>query len=701
MLPPEKVLIVSAEEQNRSRLDSILQGDYQTQTAKTGKEAFAMLRHDNFAAVLLDLGLSQREGYFFLEQRIQEKKCSRIPVVVAAESNDAQSERRALELGAWDYVNLHDDPEIIRMRVRLALTHSDLTSYRKLQYLAHYDPLTGLYNKTAFFSAVKKLIADYPGQRFAFIRFDINGFRLINRFFGMAAGDCLLTFLASQIPLRVKKYGKYAYGRMERDIFAICVPYSDQVLKDIEDVRAKLVRSNGNYSLVPCFGIYVIDDRSVTVEYMNNCAYVASQTRKGDYFKCYALYTDAMEQRIRRQQSIQNEMYAALEKHQFVVYLQPKYDLHSNSFAGAEALVRWIHPEKGVIAPGEFIPVFEKNGFISKLDYYVWESVCQLLHKWIEAGKTPLPISVNVSRVDLCCLSVADRIIALAKQYQVPPKYLNLEITESAYTNNPELLKAITASLQLNGFKVLMDDFGSGYSSLNMLQDINIDEMKLDMRFFSGKADNKRGEDIIVAMIHMAKWLHIPVVAEGVETKAQVEFLRRAGCEYVQGYFFGKPAPVTVYEEALSDGHDMQEPAIRALKKEQNISEMQDFMFDTVLDGMALCEFDDDNITVLRANDSFFKFFALLGHTPPMHENVLKLLKPEEREEMLSLMYKCEFSRSNVQLEHCFERDDGSSLWADINLRYLARNGTRCIQMLTMGDITAQKQVQEQSKQQD
>lgn len=257
-------------------------------------------------------------------------------------------------------------------------------------------------------------------------------------------------------------------------------------------------------------------------------------------------------------------MKSALENHEFVVFYQPKYGLSDNQIAGAEALVRWKHPERGMISPGEFIPVFERNGFITKLDYYVWEQTCIQLRKWMDEGKNPLPISVNLSRVSLYNKDIVNVICNLVDSYRIPRRLFQVELTESAYNTNPKAVQDMMQRLREEGFYILMDDFGSGYSSLNVLKDIVVDVLKMDMKFFAGDDREGRGENIMAAVIRMAKWLNMPVVAEGVERIEQVEFLRSIGCEYVQGYYFAKPMPVEEYENCSLTGR------MRRERKRQN-----------------------------------------------------------------------------------------------------------------------------------
>lgn len=257
-----------------------------------------------------------------------------------------------------------------------------------------------------------------------------------------------------------------------------------------------------------------------------------------------------------REQALVNEMTKALATGQFVVYYQPEYDLNTNRFCGAEALVRWKHPKSGIVSPGVFIPLFERNGLISKLDAYVWEKVLENIAEWRSKGLDVLPISVNVSRVDLCDPKLLDKLLALTDKYGVPLTYLNLEITESAYSDNPKAVKQTVFELRQAGFTVFMDDFGSGYSSLNILEDIEVDILKIDMRFIFRASENIKSRKILTSIIRMAQILDLPTVAEGVETEQQVQLLKLYGCSYAQGYYYAKPMPIEEYEKNILCGKE-------------------------------------------------------------------------------------------------------------------------------------------------
>ncbi|MDD4851475.1 MAG: EAL domain-containing protein, partial [Gemmiger sp.] len=278
---------------------------------------------------------------------------------------------------------------------------------------------------------------------------------------------------------------------------------------------------------------------------------LAAEEIKGKYNLFFWLYDDKIRQKLLDEQFITDCMQTALEQEQFQVYYQAKYNLSNERIAGAEALVRWIHPTKGFLSPGEFIPLFEKNGFIIRLDQYVWEQVCKNLHDWIAAGNAPVAVSVNVSRADIYNPGLTGILQGLIEKYEIPIQYLHLEITETAYTDDPSQILKVVEELHDMGFIIELDDFGSGYSSLNMLAEMPIDILKLDMRFIQVEDEKATGKGILSFIISLAKWLNLAVVAEGVETEKQVASLRTMDCNYVQGFYYAKPLPRQDFEALL------------------------------------------------------------------------------------------------------------------------------------------------------
>ncbi len=550
------VLIADDSGVNREILARILRDEYSILTAENGLTALSLLRQQdrNIAAVLLDIEMPIMDGHEFLEKKAEIAELGNIPVIVVTSNNDPENELRALRAGAWDFVTKPYKSEIIRFRLKNAILRSQLSAFDELKYLAEYDTLTGIFNKTKFFAATHEMLMANPSESFVFIRFDIDRFNLINSYYGSQEGDTLLRYIGKMLSRFARLQTKCTFGRIEADVFGVCFPFTGmaQLTEIIDRGRACLKEYRLNFDIVPTCGIYFVEDHSIPVDRMYDKANLAAKQCKGDYINSFKVYDEEMGRAVEKEQEVTNEMNIALEQGQFLPYFQPKFNLRTRCLAGAEALVRWQHPVKKLISPADFIPIFERNGFISKLDYCIWEQTCRLIRSWSEKGQPLHPISVNVSRVDLYNPHLVENICLLTARYGIPSTLLNLEITESAYMDNPEMMKKITGQLQQKGFSILMDDFGSGYSSLNVLKDISVDVLKIDMRFLSDTASPERGRSIITSIIRMAQTLGIPTVAEGVERAEQADFLRDIGCDYGQGYYFAKPMPASDYEKLLA-----------------------------------------------------------------------------------------------------------------------------------------------------
>ena len=314
-------------------------------------------------------------------------------------------------------------------------------------------------------------------------------------------------------------------------------------------------------------GIYEITYRSIPVERMCDRALLAVNSIKGHYGQLYAVYDDALRGKLLREKAITDAMESALAEEQFVVYLQPKYSLTNERIAGAEALVRWLHPKWGVICPSEFIPLFERNGFIPRLNEYVWRQVCMLLRGWMQKGYPLVPISVNVSRADAYRSNLAEMLLDLTRECDVDPSLLHLEITENAYSENPGRVVSTVEQLRKAGFVIEMDDFGSGYSSLNMLSQMSLDILKLDIRLVQNEIAKPADQSILNDIISMAHRLHLTVVAEGAETREQLNRLRAVGCDYVQGYFLARPMSAGQFEAFMRK--NARPPASRGKQKKE------------------------------------------------------------------------------------------------------------------------------------
>ncbi len=426
----------------------------------------------------------------------------------------------------------------------------EVNNLKREKYLATHDTLTGLYNKQRFFEKTEKYVRRYTDKELYMVCTDIKDFKMINDFLGTKSGDQVLVNFANIIREKIK--GAVVYGRIGNDIFGILIAKSDFNEKDFTiDNHTDLfvgIDKVASFPIINYIGVYEITEPEIPVSVMCDRARMAVATIKGDYHKRIAYYDNVMRENIMREQELIHDLPAAIEQKQLKMYLQPQMDT-SGKLLGAEALVRWIHPEKGQIMPGNFIPVFEKNGLISDVDIYMWETACRQLRKWKDEGREDLYISVNISPRDFYFLNIYQIFTDLIEKYDIDSKSLKLEITETAIVMDFNRQLELIKRLRQKGFVVEMDDFGSGYSSLNMLKDLHVDVLKIDMAFLKKAKDEERSKKILKMVIALSKNLDMPVITEGVETAEQVEFLAEMGCDMFQGYFFAKPMPVEEFEK--------------------------------------------------------------------------------------------------------------------------------------------------------
>lgn len=492
------------------------------------------------------------DGYTFLSIAKKDPSLASIPVIVTTQSDSEADEVAALSHGATDYVAKPYKPQIILHRVA-SIIHLRETAAMINQF--QYDRLTGLYSKEFFYQRVRETLRQNSGQNYYLICSDIVNFKLINDVFGVAAGDRLLCGIADMYRRYVGEGG--ICGHLDADRFACLLEFDDVFTEQMFiSANEEINRLQNAKNVAVKWGIYSVGNQNVTVEQMCDRALLAARSIKEQYGVYYAAYDDKLRDELLRQQAIIDSMETALKEGQFLVYLQPKYRIWDETLAGAEALVRWKHPEWGFQSPAEFIPLFEKNGFITKLDQFVWDKTCFYLRKWDEEGYPPIPVSVNVSRADIYHADIADIMMRTVSKYGLTPSRLHLEITESAYTEDPGQIIETVRHLRELGFVIEMDDFGSGYSSLNMLNQMPIDILKLDMQFVQSETAKPMDQGILQLIMELARRMHLSVVAEGVETKTQLDRLSETGCEYVQGYYFARPMPEGEFETLMRDQAD-------------------------------------------------------------------------------------------------------------------------------------------------
>lgn len=417
----------------------------------------------------------------------------------------------------------------------------------------------GLYRRSEFLEKAEDFLKKADGRRYCLMAIDIEHFKLFNEWYGRAAGDKFLANIGVHLKEAQERHQGIA-GYMGDDDFCIILPDDKAVIVNLQNQILGYVKQYaGNAGFLPAFGIYEIDDKELSVSMMYDRAVVALASIKGNFAQRVCWYDSGMMQKMEQDHKLLTEIQQALDKGQFTFYAQPKCDMKTGKIVGLESLVRWVHPERGIISPGDFIPLLESNGFITNLDLYIWEEVCKRIKGWIDTGHKAIPISVNVSRIDLYTMDVVAVFKGLTEKYGLEPRLLEVEITESAYAEEHKAISEVVSELKKAGFTVLMDDFGSGYSSLNMLKDVNVDILKIDMKFLEAdKSSENKGMEILEAIIRMAHLMKMRMIAEGVETKEQVDMLLDIGCAYGQGYYFYRPMPVSLLETLLADENNVE-----------------------------------------------------------------------------------------------------------------------------------------------
>ncbi|WP_413926655.1 putative bifunctional diguanylate cyclase/phosphodiesterase [Clostridioides sp. ES-S-0190-01] len=430
--------------------------------------------------------------------------------------------------------------------VILYILYSKAKSQKTIEKIAYTDLVTGYSNWRKFESdAINLLKKASQNDKHAMVTFDIDKFKAINDIYGHKKGNSILKDIADT--LNNMTHDNETFARVSSDNFNILLKYNTK--EDIINTIKKFIISNDFVNL--SFGIYEIKDKNLSISAYSDRASLAKLSIKNNRDINFAFFNDELRDKLLLEDKIEKEMEYALENNQFIMYLQPKYNIKSDKFCGSEALVRWQYTEKEFIYPSDFIPIFEKNGFITKIDMYILEQACKEIRTLFDKGILPLPISVNFSRVDFLKKDFITKIVNICDKYKIPYSLIEIEITESSMFGDTDTLFDVSRRLQDIGFIISMDDFGSGYSSVNMLKNIPLNVIKLDRGFFIDDKNIDKSQIVIKSIVSLIKQLGIRVVAEGIETKSQVEMLREANCDIIQGYYFSKPLPVKEFEKLV------------------------------------------------------------------------------------------------------------------------------------------------------
>lgn len=647
------------------------------------------------AAVLSDFPV-KNIAQFIISMR--NKRMMDIPVIAIVSRDDDEGYVNALESRVADVISKPIRPQIARMRMKAALMHS----------ARQIDPLTGLFTSELFYRTAEELILEHPANTYLIACFDIDNFKAVNAQYGQKTGDFVLKKISNVITDFTNMYHGIAC-HISADNFAMLLPSDTPhtLQKHMGTLEDEFKTLGIHLKLQISIGRYIISDKQISFSDMMNKALLARRTIKGRYNVSVAYYDDEMKKKMDQEQQIISRMDYALSNHQFVAWLQPKYNHETGMMIGAEALTRWnCQEQKTMIPPDVFIPVFERNGFIYELDKYIWNEVCSMLRQWLDEGKHVLPISVNVSRMDILQEDFYAVLTNLVETYNIPIDLLQLEITESAFSFDVVRITEIVEKLRLYGFTIEIDDFGSAYSSLNILKDVRADVLKLDMRFLSNEDSTGRGGNIIESVVRMSKWIGMEVIAEGVETKEQADFLSSIGCPFIQGYLYAKPMPVNEYSLLLEQDEKVKSKnefeMINALDGNMfwNADSIESLIFNSYVGGACVVEYTKERCEIIRANDKFQKELCT-------ELSIHELLKID----LFTLMSKgdvhrfCEEART-CELEGSEMRGELSIYITDIQLhkeclrysgRVIAKSSTCSVIYLLMENITEQKQVQQKA----
>lgn len=543
-LSKRTVLVVEDNDMNREILCELLSDEYTVLEAENGNVGLEQLdaHAGEVSIIMLDVYMPECDGFEFLSRKRQDPRFDTVPVIMMTASNAVDDEIRCLELGASDFITKPYNVEVMKNRMKsLIRLRESSTMLGRLET----DALTGLYSKEFFYHTVEEVLLSNPDTAYDIVCSDVENFRALNDRFGTARCDSFLRAVAEDLPARIP--GFLFGGRIGADVFAFLLRHYEGDWKGILTPEGDETRYT---KFTVKYGIFAEVDHSLSAAAICDRATLALGKIKKKFGVRVAWFDDEMRKLQLREHQIEENMEAALAERQFVVYYQPKHNLHTDLTGGAEALVRWIHPELGFVSPGQFIPLFERNGFITNLDFYIWEEVCKELRHCLDSGLPAVPVSINASRMDFDVPDLAGEIAALADKYGLDHSLLHVELTESMYSDNPGKIEKTLADLHNNGFHIELDDFGSGYSSLTSLNTLTLDVMKVDMSLIR-QASATGDYSILRFCSLLADNLRLKTVVEGVETAEQVAALKVLGCDYIQGYYFSKPLPPKEFEEYL------------------------------------------------------------------------------------------------------------------------------------------------------
>ena len=666
----------------------------------TSPAAIVIENHVNFD-ITKDF-LDKIENHTSMQYSLKFDLFAMTPVIALLQDYTSEEEIFLLNNGVSEVIDLKTDSNVIYHRV-LKATQSFTNEIKKflvinkqhehaLTRVSQLSGKTGIFNKQTFIQKTKEMLSKNKGKPFIFIQFDIDRFKVFNDLFGFSEGDKILMGLGEYFIQNSKKNTQY--GHIYADHFIICTEkdnFSPETF--VKEITTFTNRLFPKFDFIVRVGLYeVFNDGKIDISLACDRAQLALHSIKADFSARYAFFSDDMITDLKQEQELITDMVIGIRKNEFKIYIQPQYDYTTDSMSGAEALVRWMHPTKGLISPSVFIPVFERNGFITQLDQYIWDKTCAYIRKWKDMGLNPVPISVNVSRRDIYNQNLVAVFSRLLKKYNLTPDSLRLEITESAYMDNPSQLINVVKDLKNLGFCLEMDDFGSGYSSLNTLKDVPVDILKLDMQFIIDSTEKnkskpkhqKRSSNILTSVVRMANLLQLPVIAEGIESKAQADYLKSIGCFHMQGFYFSKPMPAEEFEAM----QEMLPEANSELPEEKEEEANGDFLdsasvnnmlFNKFVGAAAIIEWSGYKLELLQMNNLYLKEIGTSrAEYSQYQKDVLQRIAEKSRPAIIAAMAQAVKTK---RMEFCEIEvlplgTEKESFWLRIRLVHLSNTAT-------------------------
>ena len=545
-----QILVADDEFINREILENVLADEYDVLKAEDGEMAYEMIKknRNTLSLILLDLIMPKLTGLELLARLGEDPELKGIPVIVL--TSDQDSEVTSLKKGAYDFIpKPYPQPDVIKARISRSI---ELAEDRQIISSTERDELTGLFTIEYFYRYGNQFDKIYPSADRDALCFDINHFHVLNERFGIAKGDEILKCIAHRLEEEFNYSGCFVC-RKAADTFLVYCPHKDDYSDAVEKVSA-VIEDLGTAVKVRV-GVYSLCDKKLDIHARFDRAKIAADKIRNNYSVFISNFDEALIDAELYAEQLVEEFPKALAEKQFQVYFQPKYDIRGDRpvLSSAEALVRWSHPTLGMISPGKFIPLFEEDGLIAQLDEFVWRRTAETIAGWKKRLGISVPVSVNLSRAEMYDPGLIDMMEKITGDNGITSKDLYLEITESAYVSDSDQIVDRVKTLREHGFFIEMDDFGSGYSSLNMISELPIDALKLDMMFIRSAFDKHNDTRMISIVIDIADYLGVPVIAEGVETEEQYLALKKLGCAIIQGYYFSKPVPAAEFEKFLLD----------------------------------------------------------------------------------------------------------------------------------------------------